>query len=248
MMLFKLDLSGFRALMGARQRMQLGLSDSNVAQVAEYLKIGTTALVVDMADAGALKDAPRLRRPIEALHAIAADPTLKVEVALRGGGKMRALDIQRHYCTRARAFIGAAPAHSIEAAEIVGLWEDALDALDTDPGLMVGRLDWVTKRYLIEAVAADEPIEVQRKVSLRYHELGEGYLARLEEAGAAVVLVDEQDVEIAMQEPPSDTPALWRSRLMREHALKSEPVVVSWGSVRIGGAIRGKVLKLSDYR
>src|SRR5262249_10619303 len=41
-----------------RQRLQVGVGDSNMAQHAEYLKIGTTLLVLEAIEAGALNDAP----------------------------------------------------------------------------------------------------------------------------------------------------------------------------------------------
>src|SRR5262249_41332803 len=59
------------SLFHKRQRLQLSLADSNMAQLAEYLKVGTTLLVLDAIEAGELKDAPRLWRPIKALRNIA---------------------------------------------------------------------------------------------------------------------------------------------------------------------------------
>ncbi len=248
MMLFRLDLAGFKALLRPRQRMQIGLSDSNVAQIAEYLKIGATTLVVDMAEAGFIDDAPRPRRPIEALHALAADPTLRARVEIRGASPMTALEIQQWYCAAARRWVAQAGALSMEGLELVQLWQEALDALADDPGQMVGRLDWITKRYLIEACAEEEPVAVQRKIALRYHELGQGYLARLEAAGTAPILIEAEAIEEATRQPPDDTPARWRGRVIRDHARSDEPIVVSWGSVRVGGVVSGKVIQLSDYK
>ncbi|MBA2538837.1 MAG: proteasome accessory factor PafA2 family protein, partial [Deltaproteobacteria bacterium] len=68
--LTKLDVARFAALFGRRQRMQLGFSDSNMAQAAEYLKVATTCLVIDMIEAGALPDPPRVRRPLRVLRQI----------------------------------------------------------------------------------------------------------------------------------------------------------------------------------
>jgi proteasome accessory factor A len=232
------------ALFRARQRMQLGLSDSNVAQVAEYLKIGTTALVLDMAEAGALDDAPRLADPLGALRAIVSDPTLRARVPLVSGAPMTALELSRWYLDRARRFVREAPVVSMEARAVVRSWEEALDAVEADPGRLVGEIDWVTKRWLIEACAADEGYAARKKIDLRYHELGEGYLARLERVGIARTLVSADEIEAATTTPPEATPARLRGQLVRDLGRGSLPVCVSWDSVRVGGRLRGKVIRL----
>lgn len=226
------------------QRMQLGLSDSNVAQVAEYLKIGTTALVLDMAEAGLLDDAPRLVDPIAALHALVADPTLATKVPVASGEPMSALELQRWYLDRARRFVKDAPVISLEARAVVASWEEALAALAADPGRLVGELDWVTKRWLIEEAGAGASHAAKKKIDLRYHEIGDGYLARLERAGIARAVVSEAEVTLAMKTPPEATPARLRGRLIKDLGRSAVPVSVSWDSVRIGGRLRGKVIRL----
>ncbi|MCA9551900.1 MAG: proteasome accessory factor PafA2 family protein [Myxococcales bacterium] len=231
-----------------RQRLQVGLSDANRAQVAEYLKVGTTALVMDMAEAGLLADVPRLRDPAAAARALADDPSLKAQVALMGGGTATALELQRALLERARAYVETSDVTSLEDREVVRLWGQVLDALEQDPGGLVGRVDWVTKRYLIEASADGEAFVVQKKVDLRYHELGSGYFDMLEDRGGAPWLVDEAAVLAALRTPPADSPAMARSRIIKDVRHTGEKIYVSWDSVRVGGRIGGKVIRLQDYR
>src|SRR5690606_32202349 len=132
-----------------RQRMQLGVSEANAAQVAEYLKVGTTCLVLDMIERGFLRDPPRLRRPVKAMRALGNDLTGKERRARDRRRGWSALELQRYYLQEAQRFLRESPTPSLEAREIIRLWGDALDALDTHPGRLVGRLDWVTKRYLL---------------------------------------------------------------------------------------------------
>lgn len=244
----RLRIRPYLGLFRARQRLQLGLSDANVAQAAEYLKAGLTALLLDMAEAGALDDAPRPADPIAALHALVADPTLKARVPIAGGGEMSALELQRAYLDRARAYVRASKAVSLGAHQLLKLWTEALDALERDPATLVGALDWVTKRYLIEACAPDEPRSVQKKIDLRYHELGGGYFARIERAGLARRVVREEEIEDAIRNPPASTPARLRGQLVRELASEPLPVRVSWDSIRVGGRLRGKVIQLRPRR
>lgn len=238
----------FGSLFARRQRMQLGLSDANVTQVAELLKVGTTALVLDMAEAGALRDLPRLRRPVAALHAVVGDPSLRAEIRW-GDELLTALQVQRRYWERARDFVRRSATPSIEARELVELWGRTLDALARDPASQVGRVDWVTKRFLLETAGADEPWEVRKTIDLRLHQLGpEGYLVELEESGLAPRIVSEEEVRRAMREPPDDSPARHRGRIIRELRDQDEAVKVYWDRVRVGGALRGRIIRLDEHR
>ena len=89
----------FAGLFARRQRLQLGLSDSNVTQVAELLKVGTTALVIDLCERGLLRDVPRLRRPLDALRAVIGDPELRACIRW-GDEELTALQVQRRYWER----------------------------------------------------------------------------------------------------------------------------------------------------
>lgn len=238
----------YGSLFARRQRLQLGLSDSNVTQVAEYLKVGTTALVLDMVEAGALADLPRLRRPLAALHATIDDPTLRATIPW-GDQTLTALQVQRCYWERARRFVHQSPTPSLEAAELVELWGRTLDGLERDPASQVGRVDWVTKQFLLETAGEGEPWAVRKAIDLKLHQLGpDGYLAQLEAEGLAPRLVGEPEIAAAIEEPPPDSPAQRRSRLIRELQDQHAEVKVYWDRVRVGGPLRGRVIRLADYR
>ena len=245
--------SGVRPLFARRQRLQLGLADANRCQVAEYLKLGATILVLDMAEAGWLDDAPHPADPLAALHRIIEDPSLQVEIELEGGrAPMTALALQRWYLEQARAFVREHPAPSIEAPDVLRLWGEALDALEEDPGALVGRIDWVTKRYLMEAAGGPEAEDaVLKKIDLRYHELGPGgYLSKLEEACVAPRLVSQEEIERALGEPPHGSPAVQRGRLIRQLADAQIDATVSGRDVVVGRwrSRDRKVIRLDDFR
>ncbi|MDY7095908.1 MAG: proteasome accessory factor PafA2 family protein [Acidobacteriota bacterium] len=247
-----------------RQRLQLGFGDSNAAQWAEYLKIATTALVLDLAEADELKTkAPRLRRPLAAFHALAADPTLKQAVELKDGTERTALELQRFYLERAEDWLARAPAVSMEARQVVKLWRQVLEALEERRwDTLLGKLDWVTKRYLLESCGTNTEgpgtetsgtgsagkEAVLKTLDLRYHELGEGYLARMEAAGLAPRVVEPETVERAMEEPPEKTPAFLRGELIRRRGAARLPLKVTWDSAWIGGRLLGQVVHFRDPR
>lgn len=244
-----LELRPLGHLFRRRQRLQLGLSDSNLAQTAEYLKVATTCLVLDMAEAGALRDLPRVRRPIRALHRLIADPDLQEKVPCTDRVDRSALELQRLYLERAQAFVAESPATSLEAREVVRSWAEVLDALEREPASLFGRVDWATKRALIEAAECDDEPEVGQTIALKYHELGVGYFAELEREGLAPALVEPSEVIQATTTPPRSGSARRRSQLVRALAAEGVTALVSWDRVEIRReGERRQVIRLDDYR
>lgn len=232
-------------LFSRKQRLQLGLSDSNRLQEPEYLKVGATALVIDMIESGFLNKAPRLRRPLRGLHEVSADPTLE-SVHETSMGPMRALEIQRFYLDRAKEYLQSVTSTTMEASNVVRLWEELLVKLEHGSiDELVGRLDWVTKRFLLETSGAGGGGKLLKTIDLRYHELGTGYADRLEQAGHTSRLIEDDAVEKAIYDPPRETPAYLRGSFVRQRATLGMPVRVSWRSALIGGRLRGKVIRFT---
>ena len=230
---------GVASLFRRRQRLQITIGDSNMAQHAEFLKLGTTLLVLDVIEAGGLDDAPRLRRPLRALRAFSDDPDLRVTAALADGRRVRALDIQRSYLDACRRFVDRHAAGDEQAAEVLHMWQETLDALEHDPSRLVGRLDWVTKRHLLDAAGPGASADERRKLDLRYHELSpEGYYLRLEAAGVAPVVAEPEDVVAAIDLAPEGSPAAARGRLIRQAVEFGGTVRVGWSSVIVTGRAR----------
>ncbi len=121
--------ASLRRLFQRRTRMQIGMSDSNRAQLAELLKSGSMTLVLDAAEAGYLNDAPRLKRARRALRLINGDPTLSCRVPLRDGRSLGALEIQQEYLAGVRRYLADFAEVDERATEIVRLWGETLEAL-----------------------------------------------------------------------------------------------------------------------
>ena len=214
-------------------RLQVGMSDANMCHVAEYLKIGTTVLTFDAIEAGALVDAPRLARPAEAARTIAAEG-IHAEVALRNGGTTTGLALQRWYHTRLTAWLTESGTVSMEAHDVLQRWGDVLDRLEHDPDDLIGELDWVTKQALIDEAGEGLSDAARKKIDLRYHEIGTGYFAWLDDAGGAVRLLTDSAIDAAIHSAPDDTPATMRGRLIRESPRHAR---VDWDEASIGGRV-----------
>jgi len=225
----------YAQLMAERQRLQIGIGDSNLCEEAEYLRIGATALVIEAIEAGVIDDVPQPRRWKRALHQISRDSALQERIPLRDGRALTAMQIQRWYLNACRRYVHSQTAVPEEAWDILARWAAVLDDLEDNPHALVGRVDWITKRYLLDEAGADLPRDACKKIDLRYHELSSGgYWRRLEAAGLTHPVLEPAEIERAMRLAPAGTRAAERGRIIREFSASGATLVVSWGSVLVG--------------
>lgn len=134
---------------GGYHRLHVLCGESTSAPLTGWLKLGVTALVVALIEAGGRPGrAVRLVAPVEAMRTIAADPTCRVAVALHDGRTLSALEIQRHYLKQVEANLGAAFMPTW-AAEVCRAWRTTLDDLERGPEAVATRLDWAIKWMLV---------------------------------------------------------------------------------------------------
>lgn len=228
------------------QRLQVAFSDSNRCHFAEFLKIGTTSLVVRMANDGFLNDAPELADPIEALNTFTKDLDLTAKVETKDHQALSAIELQRWYLNRSKEYLKQKTA-SIEDHDVIRLWGETLDLLETNISALLGRVDWITKRQLLNTSGADLEFWERKKIDLKYHELGEGYFETLQENGMTLDLFSSPDVEKAIFEASSSKRAKMRSHLIKSVALEGLPMTISWGQAKIG-RWNPKVISLANYK
>jgi len=141
-------------------RLHILSGESLCSETAIVLKIGTTALVAAMAEAGLKPGAGlALASPIEALHAVSSDVTCKRKLTLAAGGEATAIDIQRRLLELAERNRGVLPSWT-EA--ICALWRITLDQLEGAPDSVATVLDWAIKRRLFHDRAERRGIPMER--------------------------------------------------------------------------------------
>src|SRR3569623_3318587 len=62
------------------RRLHVIIGDANLSEYSTLLKVGTTALVLDMIEKGVRFAALRLSEPVRSVHRISHDPTLRTPV------------------------------------------------------------------------------------------------------------------------------------------------------------------------
>jgi len=220
------------------RRLHVIIGDANLAEYSTYLKVGTTALVLDLIEAGERFDDLRLAEPVRAVHTISHDPSLQATVELTDGSRYTGLDLQRAYHERVAAFLareGSDDDTDEVAGDVLRTWGEVLDALARDPMECADRLDWPAKLQLLEGYRARDGLGWAaprlHMVDLQYSDvrLGKGLYNRLVARGSMKRLVTEEEVRHAVTEPPEDTRAYFRGRCLERYP--AEVAAASWDSV-----------------
>ena len=232
------------------RRLHVIAGDANLCEVATFLKVGTTAIVLAMIEdnfldsAGARKDWS-LAGPVQAMRVVSHDPTCRATVELADGASMTAIELQWEFLRLAQKY---ADETGLEACggetvggDVLARWEAVLSTLERDPGLLEGQLDWVTKFALLDAYAARDGLSWDDPklalLDLQYHDVRpqRSLYERLVRAGKVERLVEESDVLAAINDPPGSTRAYFRGTCL---ARWPEAVVAAnWDSLilDIGG-------------
>jgi proteasome accessory factor A len=196
------------------RRFHVIIGDSNMSEWATALKIGTTALVLDLIERG---EAPQidLAQPIAATKAISRDQNYDWIIELRDGRKISAVDVQRLYLQAAQK-IEHSP--DSETAWLLQEWEDVLNDLERDVSLTRDRVDWVAKKFLLSALQEAEGLSWSdpwlQAIDLEYHniDIETGLHAELVRQGSMRHFVSDDEIKLAIFSPPETTRAFFRGR------------------------------------
>jgi proteasome accessory factor A len=215
------------------RRLHVIIGDANMCEVATYLKVGTTALVLKMIEDEWLPDLT-LDSPVQALHEVSWDPTLQRTVRLAEGRTVSAIDLQWEYLEHAKKWVKEhedVPTN----AEVLDRWERVLGGLEEDPLDLHRELDWVAKYRVLEGYRERDGLDWDDPklalIDLQYHDvrLDRGLYNRLARSGKVERLVPDAEVDAAVTGPPEDTRAYFRGSCIRRYP--EAIVAASWDSI-----------------
>jgi len=129
------------ATMRRYRRLHVICGDANMSEYATALKVGTTALVLDLTETGWF--APfSIPNPVREAQRLSRDPDMKWLIET-DAGTLSAIDIQRAYWQAAHEQFAGRDA---ETDWLLHEWQTVLDVLESDPDLLADRLGWGAKR------------------------------------------------------------------------------------------------------
>jgi proteasome accessory factor A len=216
------------------RRLHVIVGDANLSEVATYLKVGTTLILLAMIEDDQLGDDLLLGRPVSAIRQVSHDVSLTTTVMMRDGSRATALEVQWGLLERARKYEQTHGLESVGAdvsADVLQRWEAVLSGLESDPTTVGHWVDWVAKRRLVDGfrerhdLAADSP--KLKAIDLQYHDLRAGRC--LADRVGLERLVGAADVMSAMTEPPTTTRAYFRGRCLQKYP--DDVVAANWDSL-----------------
>jgi proteasome accessory factor A len=219
---------------GRFRRLHVILSDSNMAQVPTYLKVGGMQLLLAMLADGAVLPDLTLADPLAELHNVSRDLTCRHRLTLADGRRVTSVEAQLAFAEAARRYVvaGGAPAW---APSFVDRWLDVLRRLDEEPRQLAGTLDWLIKLRLLERWRERKHLPWSagelRELDIRYHDIDRAasVFYQLEADGQVERLTGDREVLAAVDTPPSATRAAARAALFQQ--LGGRVVAGSWGTV-----------------
>jgi len=191
------------------RRLHVLAGESLWSETADYLRIGTTALLVAQIDAGRRPQTGLdLESPLQALARIATDVSCTSTVKLVCSGAATAIAIQRRLLESVEVDLGADHLPSW-APSVCARWRDVLDRLETSPETLVGVLDWPTKLAILKRQCAADGLKwtfsgetaggMPPNTSVRYHHASEAdEIARLLETDLQFTRLDDSGIFAAL--------------------------------------------------
>jgi proteasome accessory factor A len=210
-----------------------------MSEYTTYLKTGATALVLEMVEDGFIRKDFSLRNPVRALKDISRDLTCKKKLQLDDGVKASALEIQQEYYELALKYYATKP-KDLDVEDILEKWGYVLRWLDEDPMHLKREIDWVIKKSLIdkyldkqEGIPSDDKVLM---MDLQYHDirLTKGLYYLLERKQQVDRVLTDEQIRLAMVQPPQNTRAKLRGELIKLAKQKRIPYDLDWNYIRLG--------------
>jgi proteasome accessory factor A len=204
-------------------RLHLLFGESNPNEFAYALKVGTTVLVLRLLEENLVPTHLILAQPLIALREVSRDPNYRWLVTMIDGSSIPAVDLQRIYLDIAKQAFGG---ESDQTDWILKNWEAILDGLEKNPLELGDRVDWVAKREIVETYRAEEGLDwgddALQSVDLEYHNIDpeKSLFYAYQAMGKTTRFVSDLDILTAMTDPPQNTRAKARGRLV-EQTLKN---------------------------
>ncbi|MGZ4662965.1 MAG: depupylase/deamidase Dop, partial [Arthrobacter sp.] len=218
------------------RRLHVIIGDANLSQTANYLKFGTTAMVLSLIEAGL---APRVEvhEPVAALQTVSHDTSLTATLRLLDGRRVTALDLQWIYHEAAAKLaqdtgVGDAVDGDGHTHALLERWAATLTELDSDRDTAASSVEWLAKLSLLEGYRERDGLDWGNArlglIDLQWADIRpeKGLYHRMLARNRMKRIVHDDDINRAVTEPPPDTRAYFRGRCVS--SFSKDVVGASW--------------------
>src|ERR1700724_2992315 len=218
------------------RRLHLLIGDSNMSPFATALKIGTTVCVLTLLEENLLPTHIALRDAVLATREISRDPDGQWLVEMDDGTRQDALDIQYQFLEYAHHHLSG---QSQETDWILESWSFTLDAIRSKPELLIGGVDWISKKWLLSTFMEEEGLSWQdpwlQSLDLEYHNVNpnKGLFFALKPANAIGEFNSAVRREKTRRTPPQNPRAKGRSRAVAQFQKRNLPYIINWDSIAL---------------
>lgn len=219
---------------GKYRRLHVIIGDANLSEVQTFLKIGVTALFLSALEDDALPETMDLADPVESCWRVSHDVDLAGVLELDDGTTISALQMQFQYLEWLRKYAESETDEPVWQ-RVLDEWELVLSDLERDPMRAADRLDWVSKKRLIDGYAERDRLENDdpklRALDLQYHDIDPafGLYHRLVSSGRMQRLFTDDEVAAAVVSPPEQTRAWFRGTCVERFS--ESMVAANWDSL-----------------
>lgn len=205
------------------RRLHVIVGDANMCEMPTYLKVGTTALILDLIEDEFIDKDLSLESPVAAMQLVSHDVTCGVLLRRSDGSTVTPVQVQWEYLELAKKW-AEGQEFDPEREQLISEWERILSQLESDPMELGEDLDWVAKYKMLEGyrdrhgIGWDDP--KMRLIDLQYHDLRpeRGLYFKLLSQGRVTRLTTPEAVEEAVKHPPENTRAYFRGRCIERFA------------------------------
>jgi len=218
------------------RRLHVITGDANLSEVATFLKLGTSAIILQLIEEEALDHLQlEINSPVQDIQGISRDTSLKYKIKLKSGKTMTALEMQWLYLETAKKYHFQNGLSSVGddnlVNDILQRWEYVLTALEDDIFLLSQQLDWVAKLQIINAFCDRHKCDYNdaniAAIDLQYHDMRphKSIFQRLN----MEKIIPASEIKKAISDPPETTRAYFRGECLKRYPrdIKS----VNWDSI-----------------
>ena len=216
------------------RRLHVIAGDANMSEVATYLKVGTTSIVLSMIEDDAFPAHLVIKDPVRAVRQVSHDTTLNAVIEMVDGRHLTAAQIQTEIIEAATNYATRFGLDSVDEQignDVLQRWHNVVASLQTDPLTVANIVDWVAKKRIVEGFALRHGLQTTdprlKAIDLQYHDMRVEKCLALR-AGLDVLCLP-QDVMWSMVHPPSSTRAYFRGTVLQRWP--SDVVAANWDSV-----------------